>query len=121
MSRGNLSKTSLLTFLENLQNLIHNPFRKIFPMDDNLKEAIVNWCWNTEKHLNEARRLKKEKIRLPSVFWKERRWQKKTQFLIAKIWKELHKAEPDTMEGTPENYFHSGLMCENTFLDAIPD
>ena len=110
-----------MTFLEVDQNHSHNPFRKTFPMDDNLKEAIVNWCWNTEKHLNEARRLKKEKIRLPSVFHKERRWEKQTQFLIAKIWKELHKAEPDTMEGTPENYFHSGLMCGNTFLDAIPD
>lgn len=85
-----------------------------------ITEALVNWCYNTKTHLDEARRLKALKKRLPDDSIKIRKWAIQTNFLITKMWKELHKAEPDLMEGESESY-HNHIVAPSKFLDMIPD
>jgi hypothetical protein len=80
-------------------------------------EAIVNWCWNTQTHLNEARLLKSHKERRSMGGRQGRNWIRLTSFLIEKIQKELAKAEVDMMEelGTWP------IILPDEFLNAIPE
>ena len=81
-------------------------------------EAITNWCWNTETHLKEARRLKELKLRLPQTAEGPlRQWVTQTNWLIGKIQKELAKAEVDLMEDIGVWPCISPL----DFLDEIPE
>lgn len=76
-------------------------------------DALVNWCWNTEKHLKEARRLKLLSTTIPGSVG----WQSATRRLMATIRKELDRAEPDTLAA-----LHSWPDTDPLdFLQAIPD
>lgn len=82
------------------------------------RDAVINWCVNTEKFLNEARKLKKEKARLPpDVGLVIRRWEKQTNFLIAKIIKDMLWQE----EREVCNSYYNDLMAPSKFLDEIPE
>lgn len=89
-------------------------------------DALVNWCWNTEKHLREARRLNAERVRLPilrdadgrpHVYGPNRRWVGHCRWLIARMERELSHAEPETMQ------VEGGWVTPHpdAFLAAIPD
>lgn len=81
------------------------------------RDAVINWCVNTEKFLNEARRLKKEKVRLPSKGLIIRRWERQTNFLICKVIKDMMWQEHREVC----NSYYNDLMAPSKFLDAIPD
>lgn len=81
---------------------------------DQILEALVSWCWNTEKHLKEARRIQalpKKKTKKGPPTWKI-----DTRNLMRKIWLELEKAEPEFTAAVG----HPTLPTAEAFLEALP-
>lgn len=78
-------------------------------------EALVNWCWNTHKHLNKARWIKLYKAH------NNISWIAHTNILIHRMQQELSKAEPDTLELVSDESSTWPEIDPGTFLDAIPD
>lgn len=80
------------------------------------KDAIINWCVNTKRFLDEARRLKAEKVRLPPKELMIRRWERQTNFLIVKIVKDM-----EWQENREKVSYYNDLFSPSVFLDLIPN
>ena len=81
-------------------------------------DALVNWCWNTEKHLTEARELnarrnRQQDPRAVRVYWKA-----PAELLMRQMAAEIRTAEPDTAESVGDAW--DGVYARD-FLDRIPD
>jgi len=90
---------------------------------DEALDALFNWCYNTKEHLDKARELKdlmdgakrKVNVNLRS------RWHSNTRNLLRGMLKELHEAEPDTLENIPYIPFTTeDRSFEIEFLEMIP-
>jgi len=85
-----------------------------FTARDEILDALVSWCWNTEKHLKEARRIQT----LPKMKTKKGppQWKVDTRNLMRKMWLELEKAEPEFTA----TIGHPTLPTAEAFLEALP-
>lgn len=82
------------------------------------RDALVNWCWNTEKHLKEARRLKALSCRLDIT---RSAWVRPTNYLMKVMQAEIDKAEPDTRETVTGGGLSWPVTYPLEFLQAIPE
>jgi len=85
---------------------------------DEVMGALVNWCWNTKKHLDKAREImilrERTKDKKPRIGFPQ--WKQDVHALMRRMWLELKKAEPEFVAsvGRPS------MPTAEAFLDTLP-
>lgn len=97
---------------------LRDNFSPRFTRPNVVMDALVNWCWNTEKHLGKAREImtlrERTKDKKPRIGFPQ--WKQDVHALMRRMWLELTKAEPDftASVGRPD------MPTAEAFLDALP-
>jgi hypothetical protein len=93
-------------------------FSPRFTRPDVVMGALINWCWNTKKHLDKAREImtlrERTKDKKPRIGFPQ--WKQDVHALMRRMWLELKKAEPEFVAsvGRPD------MPTAEAFLDELP-
>lgn len=68
------------------------------PSIQQIVDALIMWCNNTQRHLTTARKIYKDRQRLPSQPMKLRKWERELHTLTIQMVKEIKKTDEDFAE-----------------------